>query len=151
MTDKTISVEKETIVYIPSNWIRYKDWWFVVLREIDFLLKLMIDSLLISPVEWSYFYIPCFLFIKLYCILFQTPPLKPCHWASLTLDSCLFNFSLNKSYTISELSNGACVNNKSTASRCLSYELITATLQSRSCLYVNVCVMFLEWFFADAV
>jgi len=29
---------------------RCKDWWYVVLREIDFLLKFMIDSLLISPV-----------------------------------------------------------------------------------------------------
>jgi len=27
----------------------------VVLREIEFLLKIAIDSLLLSPVEWSYF------------------------------------------------------------------------------------------------
>jgi len=35
-------------------WIRCKDWWCVVLREIDFLIKFVIDSLLISPVEWIY-------------------------------------------------------------------------------------------------
>ena len=34
--------------------IRCKDQWCVVLREIDFLLKFVIDSLLISPVEWRY-------------------------------------------------------------------------------------------------
>jgi len=36
---------------IESTWIRCKDWQCVVLREIDFLLKLVIDSLHISPVE----------------------------------------------------------------------------------------------------
>jgi len=37
-----------------SIWIRCKDWWCIVLREINFLLKFVIGSLLISPVEWSY-------------------------------------------------------------------------------------------------
>jgi len=37
-----------------SNRITCKDWWWVVLREIDFILKFVIDSLLIPPVEWSY-------------------------------------------------------------------------------------------------
>ena len=37
-----------------TTWIRCKDQQCVVLPEIDFLFKFAIDSLLFSPVEWSY-------------------------------------------------------------------------------------------------
>jgi len=47
--------EKTGRQYSNSIWIRCKDWWCVILREIDFLLKFVIDSLLISPVAWSCF------------------------------------------------------------------------------------------------
>jgi len=48
-----------TSFHFNSLACRCKDWWCVVLREIDFRLKFVIDSLVITPVEWSYLKTVC--------------------------------------------------------------------------------------------